>query len=78
MKAIWSAARRAITPKVGQLTNDPETIARVVRLQPRPLSLAANSPIQSKQLYDIAVPVPAHPEPIYLSILSSLTDVTMQ
>ncbi|KAI0691429.1 GLE1-like protein-domain-containing protein [Cytidiella melzeri] len=29
MKSIWSAGRRQITPKIGQLTNDTETIKRV-------------------------------------------------
>lgn len=29
-KAIWSACRRQITPKIGQITNDPEAIARIV------------------------------------------------
>ncbi|OBZ77492.1 Nucleoporin gle1 [Grifola frondosa] len=29
LKAIWSAGRRAITPKIGQLTNDPEAINRI-------------------------------------------------
>lgn len=32
MKAIWSAGRRAITPKVGQLTNDANAIMRIVSL----------------------------------------------
>lgn len=29
-KAIWSACRRQITPKIGQITNDPQAIARIV------------------------------------------------
>ena len=29
LKSLWSAGRRAITPKVGQLTNDQETITRI-------------------------------------------------
>lgn len=32
LKSAWSAIRRQITPKIGQLTNDPQTINRVVRL----------------------------------------------
>ncbi|KAH9924024.1 GLE1-like protein-domain-containing protein [Fomitopsis serialis] len=31
LKSLWSAGRRAITPKVGQLTNDPESIDRISR-----------------------------------------------
>ena len=30
-KAVWSALRRQITPKIGQLTNDEQTINRIVR-----------------------------------------------
>lgn len=30
LKTIWAAGRRAITPKVGQLTNDADVILRVV------------------------------------------------
>ncbi|KAI0371930.1 hypothetical protein BV20DRAFT_964589 [Pilatotrama ljubarskyi] len=29
LKSIWSAGRRAITPKIGQLTNDPQAINRI-------------------------------------------------
>ncbi|KAH9950756.1 GLE1-like protein-domain-containing protein, partial [Amylocystis lapponica] len=29
LKSEWSAARRQITPKIGQLTNDPQSIARI-------------------------------------------------
>ncbi|CAL1712569.1 unnamed protein product [Somion occarium] len=29
LKSLWSAARRQITPKVGQLTDDPQTVSRV-------------------------------------------------
>ncbi|KAI0717408.1 GLE1-like protein-domain-containing protein [Cerioporus squamosus] len=29
LKSIWSAGRRAITPKIGQLTNDPNAIMRI-------------------------------------------------
>jgi len=29
LKSAWSAGRRAITPKIGQLTNDPQSIARI-------------------------------------------------
>ncbi|KAI0336994.1 hypothetical protein BDW22DRAFT_1340666 [Trametopsis cervina] len=31
MKAVWSAGRRQITPKIGQLTNDPQSIARITQ-----------------------------------------------
>lgn len=30
LKAIWSASRREITPKIGQLTNDSNAIMRIV------------------------------------------------
>ncbi len=30
LKSIWSAGRRAITPKIGQLTNDQNAIMRIV------------------------------------------------
>ncbi|KAI0360699.1 hypothetical protein OH77DRAFT_1392585 [Trametes cingulata] len=44
LKSIWSAGRRAITPKIGQLTNDPQAINRISQqiveiirpLQPHP------------------------------------------
>lgn len=32
LKAIWSAGRRAITPKIGQLTNDAEAINKIVSI----------------------------------------------
>lgn len=32
VKKLWNAQRRKITPKVGQLTDDPREIARIVRL----------------------------------------------
>ena len=35
LKALWSAGRRAITPKVGQLTNDRTAIMRIVS-EPKP------------------------------------------
>ena len=31
LKVQWSAIRRQITPKIGQLTQDPATIMRIVR-----------------------------------------------
>ncbi|KAJ3524173.1 hypothetical protein NM688_g8606 [Phlebia brevispora] len=31
-KSVWSAARRQITPKIGQITNDAQAIARIVSL----------------------------------------------
>ncbi|KAI0090645.1 GLE1-like protein-domain-containing protein [Irpex rosettiformis] len=31
MKSVWSAGRRKITPKIGQLTNDPESIKRITQ-----------------------------------------------
>jgi nucleoporin GLE1 len=30
LKSVWSAGRRAINPKIGQITSDPEVINRVV------------------------------------------------
>lgn len=33
LKSMWSAGRRAITPKIGQLTNDPQAIQRIVSAQ---------------------------------------------
>jgi hypothetical protein len=32
LKASWGALRRQIVPKIGQLTNDPNAISRIVRL----------------------------------------------
>lgn len=32
MKSVWAAGRRQITPKIGQLTNDAESINRIVCL----------------------------------------------
>lgn len=31
-KSVWSALRRQITPKIGQLTNDEQSINLIVRL----------------------------------------------
>lgn len=31
-KARWNAGRREIIPKIGQLTNDADTVSRVVRI----------------------------------------------
>lgn len=31
LKSVWAAGRRQITPKIGQLTNDAQTINRIVR-----------------------------------------------
>ncbi|PCH39144.1 hypothetical protein WOLCODRAFT_129083 [Wolfiporia cocos MD-104 SS10] len=31
MKPVWSAGRRAVTPKIGQLTNDPQSIQRITK-----------------------------------------------
>lgn len=36
LKSIWSAGRRAITPKIGQLTNDPNAIMRIVSVNKSP------------------------------------------
>ena len=32
LKKLWSAQRRKITPKIGQLTDDEREIARIVRI----------------------------------------------
>ena len=37
LKSMWSAGRRAITPKVGQLTNDSSAIMRIVSVLGFPL-----------------------------------------
>src|SRR6202035_6113417 len=34
LKATWSTLRRQITPKIGQLTNDPQEITRIVSFFP--------------------------------------------
>lgn len=31
-KTIWNAGRRQITPKIGQITNDPQAIVRIVSI----------------------------------------------
>lgn len=42
LKAIWSAGRRAITPKIGQLTNDAEAINKIVSIIRIELQLLLN------------------------------------
>lgn len=32
LKSAWGILRRQIVPKIGQLTNDPHAISRIVRL----------------------------------------------
>ena len=65
--------RRQITPKIGQLTNDPQEITRIVGffLSITPLS---NLSSQSQQIHDILVPpsAPPHPPHIYHALLSTL------
>lgn len=34
LKSLWSAGRRAITPKIGQLTNDMQAINKIVSICP--------------------------------------------
>lgn len=72
-RAAWSAIRRQIVPKVGQLTNDPDSILRIVSLSYRPCIYANNSSyLQSTQIWGIIMPPGGYPEDIYLASLSSL------
>ena len=43
MKTIWSAGRRAITPKIGQLTNDSTAIMRIVSAHFRVLTCVTDA-----------------------------------
>ena len=79
LKATWSALRRQITPKIGQLTNDPQEITRMVSffLSITPLS---NLSSQSQQIHDIIVPpsAPPHPPHIHHALLSTLAKSILQ
>lgn len=44
LKSIWSAGRRAITPKIGQLTNDMQAIQRIVSLALGSMKCDAKTP----------------------------------
>lgn len=43
LKQQWSAIRRQITPKIGQLTQDAATIARIVRYPSHCLAWLTNA-----------------------------------
>lgn len=43
LKKLWSAQRRKITPKIGQLTDDEREIARIVSIGLSLLSAKVNS-----------------------------------
>ncbi|KAG6335051.1 hypothetical protein ID866_4029 [Astraeus odoratus] len=56
LRSQWNAIRRQITPRIGQLTQDQETISRI-----------------TNQLIELVRPATAHPRPLYLATLSSLS-----
>lgn len=72
MKAKWNAGRREIIPKIGQLTNDAESVTRVVRIQHSPPHSSLTLFLQTQQIRDIIEPTPPHPRPVYFALLSSL------
>lgn len=73
-KAEWGKWRRQITPKIGQLTNDPQEINRIVRLTPLCSGQSRNLCLQSTQLMNIVNPPNGtpHNQIIYTALLSSL------
>src|ERR1700691_1238547 len=58
LKSTWSSLRRQITPKIGQLTNDPTSINLIST--------------QLHSLLSPSYPQTPHPEEIYIPLLSSL------
>ncbi|KAL0958982.1 hypothetical protein HGRIS_014297 [Hohenbuehelia grisea] len=63
LKSVWSAVRRQITPKVGQLTDDD---ASVMRIATTLHDLILPPP-----------PAPQPPEPVYAALLSSLAKAVL-
>lgn len=70
LKAAWNAARRVITPKIGQLTDDPAAIARIV--SPASPHEHAGPPPDSIQSEEICKTISAHSQPVFHALLSSL------
>ena len=80
LKSIWSAGRRAITPKVGQLTNDANAIMRIVSVLGS-LSRyhdAIMILLQSQEILNIVRPAQPHPPPVYIALLSSLAKAILR
>jgi len=73
-KAKWGTLRRQIVPKIGQLTNDPTAISRIVRFFCTCYTQCANYSMQTRQLIEIVKPShgPQHDQAIYFAACSSL------
>lgn len=80
LKKIWSAQRRKITPKVGQLTDDPGEIARIVCNISSAAGVHVNLILavmfKTEELRVIIAPIPNMPEQdrlhLHAALLSSL------
>lgn len=73
LRAEWGKLRRQIVPKVGQLTNDPESISRIVSHSIILLYKIFNVKKKSQQIIEIVRPASRpHDEPVYYALLSSL------
>ncbi len=69
---MWNEIRRKITPRVGQLTNEPQVIATIVS---GPIYHNAANPDrdeQSQQIVQVLYPPAAPPSDVYHASLSSL------
>lgn len=71
LKTQWSAIRRQITPKIGQLTHDIDSVMRIVSSFP-PFSHHLKLSFQTQQLIEIICPPGRLPIDIYFAALSSL------
>lgn len=69
-KSAWGEQRRKITPKIGQLTNDPRSIQEIVCLPPPTFSRLKLS--QTDFIYGQIMPPQRHPPMLYTGLLSSL------
>jgi nucleoporin GLE1 len=65
-KSTWSSIRRQITPKIGQLTNDPSSI-NLISSQLYNLLMPSAASASS-----FSAPSQPHPDEIYIPLLSSL------
>lgn len=72
LKSQWSAIRRQITPKIGQLTHDVDSVMRIVSSFPLLKTSPQINYLQTQQIIDIICPAIPHSEDIYFAALSSL------
>lgn len=74
LKSQWSAIRRQITPKIGQLTHDIDSVMRIVSSFPLLQRRLKINYLQTQQIIDIICPSSSSslPRDMYFAALSSL------